>query len=99
MKEVLVKEKKHIAEWIEGNKGALYQLSDAIWSYAELGMEEYQSSKAIIKYLKQNAFTVEEGVADMPTAFVATFGSGKPIIAFSCEYDSLPGLSQNRGVN
>ena len=99
MKKVLVKEKKHVAEWVEGNKGALYQLSDAIWSYAELGMEEYQSSEDIIKYLKKNAFTVEEGVADMPTAFVATFGSGKPAIAFSCEYDSLPGLSQDKGVN
>ena len=99
MKENLPKEKKYIAEWIEANKDASHRLSDAIWSYAELGMEEYQSSKAITEHLKRNAFKVETGVADMPTAFIATFGAGKPAIGFSCEYDALPGLSQKKAVN
>lgn len=99
MKENLSKEKKHIAEWIEANKDAFHRLSDAIWSYAELGMEEYQSAKAITEHLKRNAFKVETGVADMPTAFVATFGAEKPAIGFSCEYDALPGLSQEKAVN
>jgi len=99
MKENLSKEKKYVTDWTESNKVGFYRLSDAIWSYAELGMEEYQSSKAITEYLKRNAFKVETGVADLPTAFVATFGLGKPVIGFSCEYDALPGLSQEKAVN
>ncbi|MCD6472594.1 amidohydrolase [Candidatus Aerophobetes bacterium] len=62
-------------------------------------MEEYQSSKAIANYLKRNDFKVELGVAEMSTAFVATFGSGKPVIGIGCEYDALPGLSQGKTVN
>jgi len=99
MKENLSKEKKYITDWIESNKGGCYRLSDAIWTYAEIGMEEYQSAKAITEYLKRNAFEVETGVADIPTAFVATYGAGKPVIGFSCEYDALPGLSQEKAVN
>ena len=95
----LSKEKKYITDWIESNKGGCYRLSDAIWTYAEIGMEEYQSAKAITEYLKRNAFEVETGVADIPTAFVATYGAGKPVIGFSCEYDALPGLSQEKAVN
>ncbi len=99
MKENYTKEKKSAVDWIESNKSSFYKLSNAIWSYAELGMEEYQSSRAIIDFLKRNDFDVESGVADMPTAFVATFGTGKPVIGFSCEYDALPGLSQKQDRN
>ena len=66
-----------------------------IWKYAEVGYKEYQSSALLQKTLKDNGFTVEAGVADIPTAFVATFGSGKPVIGILAEFDALPGLSQD----
>jgi aminobenzoyl-glutamate utilization protein B len=88
--------KSYIAGWVDANKRDFYDTADAIWSYAELGMEEYKSSKALVDLLNQHGFKVESGVAGMPTAFIATGGAGKPVIAFSAEYDALPGLSQQR---
>ncbi len=93
------KEKTFVIDWIESHSNAIFELSDAIWDYAELGMEEYRTSKALVTCLKENGFTVEEGVADMPTAFMATYGSGKPIIGFNVEMDALPGLSQEKGLS
>ncbi|HNW57206.1 MAG TPA: amidohydrolase [Bacteroidales bacterium] len=69
-------------------------ISDAIWNYAELGMQEFKSSALLIKTLEEEGFTVEKGVAGMPTCFVASWGSGKPVIGILGEYDALPGLSQ-----
>jgi len=99
MVENLTEAKQHIIDWVKANKGDFYRLSDAIWSYAELGMEEIKSSQALASYLKAKDFSLEPGVADMSTAFVATWGSGKPVIAFSAEYDALPGLSQEKGIS
>jgi len=78
----------------ESNKEKFYEAADKIWSLAELGMEEFSSSRIIIDLLEQNGFSIEQGVAGMPTSFIGTFGCGKPVIGFSVEYDSLPGLSQ-----
>jgi len=97
--EGFMRKKKYTIDWIESNKGDFRKLSDALWIYAELGMQEYQSSKAITDYLKANDFKLEIGTADMPTAFVASFGVGEPVIGFSCEYDALPGLSQKKATN
>ncbi len=69
------------------------RMSDAIWSYAELGMQEFKSSKLVADNLENNGFKVERGVAGMPTAFVATYGSGKPEIVLIAEYDALPMIS------
>lgn len=69
-------------------------ISDAIWSYAELGMQEFKSSGILIKTLEEEGFTVEKGVAGMPTCFVASWGSGKPVIGVLGEFDALPMLSQ-----
>jgi aminobenzoyl-glutamate utilization protein B len=66
-----------------------------IWGYAEIGFKEYKSTALLQGKLKENGFTIETGVAGMPTAFVATYGSGKPVIGILAEYDALPGLSQN----
>ncbi len=74
------------------------RISDAIWKYAELGLQEFQSSKLLADTLEAEGFTVERGVAGMPTAFVATYGSGKPVIALLGEYDALPSLSQKARV-
>ena len=69
-------------------------ISDAIWNYAELGMQEFKSSALLIKVLEEEGFKVEKGVAGIPTCFVASWGSGKPVIGILGEYDALPMLSQ-----
>ena len=69
-------------------------ISDAIWNFAELGMQEFKSSAILIKTLEEEGFHVDKGVAGMPTCFVATWGSGKPVIGILGEFDALPGLSQ-----
>ena len=80
--------------WIDENKEHLIEVSDAIWRYAELGLMEHKSSKLIADELESHGFKVRRGVAGMPTAFVATWGSGEPVIGVMGEYDALPGLSQ-----
>lgn len=71
-------------------------LAKEIWGYAELSYEEVRSSSALIAALKKEGFSIEEGIAGIPTAFTATFsrGSGKPVVGFLAEYDALSGLSQ-----
>lgn len=73
-------------------------ISDAIWNFAELGMQEFKSSAILIKTLEDEGFYVEKGVAGMPTCFVASWGKGKPVIGILGEFDALPGLSQ-KGLN
>ena len=74
-------------------------LAKEIWGYAELSYEETKSAAALIAALKQEGFTIEEGIADIPTAFTATYqcGGGKPVVGFLAEYDALSGLSQKAG--
>ena len=69
-------------------------IAHKIWEWAELGYQEDQSSSLLKETLKKNGFTIEEGVVGMPTAFVASYGSGSPIIGILAEYDALPGVSQ-----
>jgi aminobenzoyl-glutamate utilization protein B len=66
-----------------------------IWKWAEPGYQESQSSKLLSDWLQREGFAVERGVAGIPTAFTATYGSGQPVIGILGEYDALPGLSQN----
>lgn len=66
-----------------------------IWGFAEVGYKEVKSSALHQQTLKDNGFTVQAGVADIPTAFVATYGSGKPVIGILAEYDALPGMGQD----
>ena len=72
----------------------MLEVNQAIWSYAEPGLEETRSSKELQGFLRENGFTVRADVAGMPTAFVASYGAGKPVIAFLAEYDALLGVSQ-----
>lgn len=65
-----------------------------IWDYAEIGYKEEKSTALLQKELRENGFTVESGVAGIPTAFVATYGSGSPVIGILAEYDALPGIMQ-----
>lgn len=73
----------------------LTALSDAIWRYAEIAFRETQSSDALVGHARAAGFTVTRGTGDIPTAFVAEYGSGKPVIAIMGEFDALPGLSQD----
>lgn len=90
----LSKNKKALIKSVEKHKQALIKISDAIWAAAETAFEETQSSKILSDYAEQQGFTVERGVANIPTAFVATYGSGKPVISVLGEFDALPGISQ-----
>jgi aminobenzoyl-glutamate utilization protein B len=65
-----------------------------IWNFAEVGYKEYKSSAVLVDLLTKNGFSVKTGVAGIPTAFVATYGSGKPVLGILAEFDALPGLSQ-----
>ena len=65
-----------------------------IWDFAEVGYKENKSAALHVQHLKEAGFKVETGVADIPTAFVATYGSGSPVIGILAEYDALPGLAQ-----
>ena len=81
--------------WLDGNAPTLGRVNRNIWGWAETGLEETKSSKELQDLLTANGFTVQAGVANMPTAFVATYGSGRPVIGILAEYDALPGLSQD----
>lgn len=79
---------------VDRNAAELTGLSDRIWAYAETALREHKSAAALADYAEQQGFKVERGVAGMPTAFVATYGSGRPVIGVMGEYDALPGVSQ-----
>lgn len=76
-----------------------WEMSQKIWNWAELGYQETQSAKLLADYLKDNGFKVTSGVAEIPTAFIAEYGEGKPVIGILGEYDALPGLSQSNSAS
>lgn len=81
---------------IDAHAGDLSRTALAVWSHAELGYQEQQSSALLQAELREAGFTIEAGVAGMPTAFIARYrhGSGGPVIGLMAEFDALPGLSQ-----
>jgi aminobenzoyl-glutamate utilization protein B len=79
---------------VESDFARLCEINRTIWEAAEVGLAEKTSSAALVRYLEENGFRVERGVAGMPTAFVASYGAGDPVIAILAEYDALPGMSQ-----
>ncbi len=83
--------------WIDAHQERFIEAARAIYDYAETSLREHRSAEYLAAMLEQDGFTVERGVAGMPTAFVATFGTGKPVIGILAEYDALPGLSQKPG--
>lgn len=82
-------------EYLNDSFNTYDKLQKTIWANPELGFLEYKSSGFLQEHLKEKGFTVEPGVAGMPTAFVATYGSGNPVIGILAEFDALPGLSQD----
>ncbi len=79
---------------IDGDRAELVDLADQIWAFAEPALRETRSAALLENYLESEGFAVERGVAGLPTAFVATYGEGRPIIGILGEYDALPGISQ-----
>ena len=94
------KEKKLVLDWLSQPQvlEKFGKISDAVWSYAELGLQEFKSSKLLADILEKAGFSVERGLAGMPTCFVASYGSGKPVIGILGEFDALPMLSQKGRV-
>lgn len=89
------KEKLNIIKTIDGKYDYYKQRALQIWNYAEVGYKEVNSTALLQQTLKDNGFVIDAGVAGIPTAFVASYGSGSPVIGILAEYDALPGLSQN----
>jgi len=81
--------------WIDDNERRIIEISDKVWEYAEVGLLEYKTAKLLSDEIEKHGFEVERGVAGMPTAFVATWGRGKPVVGVLGELDALAGLSQN----
>ena len=85
---------QRVIELVEGQHDRSIAIADELWLLAELGYLETHSSQSLQDYLGENKFEVVSQVADIPTAFVATYGSGGPTIAILAEFDALPGLNQ-----
>lgn len=96
MSKILV-EKLTAIDFVDVNEKWLSDFHKEIWNYAEPAFREYRSAKAYVELLRKEGFKVEEGSGGMPTAFMATWGEGKPILGTYAEYDAVPGHSQ-KGV-
>lgn len=90
----LTAEQQMVLKGLEAKQKTYSDLALQIWELAELGYQEKQSTQLLQKQLKDAGFAIKTGVADIPTAFVASFGSGKPVVAILGEYDALPGVPQ-----
>jgi aminobenzoyl-glutamate utilization protein B len=86
--------KESVVRSVDKHQPELINISDKIWSYAETALKEYRSSKELADYAEAQGLKVTRGVAGMPTAFIAEYGSGKPVIGIIGEFDALPGISQ-----
>src|SRR5690349_17592285 len=90
--------KRDVGLEVDGMQENIQKMNDTVFSFAEPGFQEVETSKYLSGILRQNGFTVQEGVAGIPTAFVARWGSGKPVIALGSDIDDIPQASQKPGV-
>jgi aminobenzoyl-glutamate utilization protein B len=88
-----------VTESIDANGDKYTELAMSIWDLAELGYLETESSALLQSTLEDEGFQLERGIANIPTAFVASYGSGEPVIAILAEFDALPGISQSRNAH
>lgn len=94
----LVALKDEAAREVQARQKLTQEIVDSIFSFAELGFQEFETSAYVTVILEKEGFEVKRNVAGMPTAFVATWGSGKPVIGFMADLDCLPQCSQKPGV-
>jgi len=90
--------KAELATRIDGMKKQAQVMVDSVFSFGELGFQEFETSKYLTGILEKEGFRVERGVAGIPTAFTATWGQGKPVIALGSDIDDIPQASQKPGV-
>ena len=90
--------KDELAVDIESRRDFTQQMVDSIFSFSELGFQEYETQRYVTEILENHGFTIERGVAGIPTAWVATWGSGSPVIALGTDIDGIPQSSQLPGV-
>src|SRR5436309_2052052 len=79
---------------VERHRPELVDLATQVWGFAETALRETKSAKLLADYAEKQGFRVERGVAGLPTAFIASYGEGRPVVAILGEYDALPGISQ-----
>jgi aminobenzoyl-glutamate utilization protein B len=94
----LEKLKKEVAAGVEQRAKLGQEINDMLFSYAELGFQEEETFTYLTTLLEKNGFTIQRGIAGMPTAWIATWGSGKPVIALGSDVDCIPKASQKPGV-
>ena len=90
--------KQFVADFIDEHTVQFETVAQQIWNFAEVGYQEHQSSELLQEELREAGFSIESGVVGIPTAFVASYGSGEPVIAILAEFDALPGISQTRSA-
>ncbi len=90
--------KQKAVDYVEADAKLIQEIVDMIFSFGELGFQEFETSKYLIGILKKNGFKVQKGISGMPTAWMAEWGSGKPVIALGSDIDGIPKASQNPGV-
>ena len=83
---------------VDSRRDFTQQMVDSIFSFSELGFQEYETQRYVTEILEDHGFSVERGVAGIPTAWMATWGSGTPVIALGTDVDSIPQASQKPGV-
>jgi len=92
------KYKADVSQEVDGMREDIQRMNDTVFSFAEPGFQEFETSKYLSDILEKNGFKVERGVAGIPTAFMATWGSGKPVIALGSDIDDIPQASQKPAV-
>lgn len=90
--------KAEAAQEVEKNAVLGQQINDMLFSFAELGFQEYETMNYLTSLLEKNGFKIQRGIANIPTAWIATWGSGKPVIALGSDVDCIPKASQKPGV-
>ncbi len=90
--------KQQILKEVDGNAKLVQVMVDTMYSFGELGFQEFETSKYLTSLLEKNGFKVEHGISGIPTAWMATWGSGEPVIALGSDLDCIPQASQKPGV-
>ena len=91
---ILVAQKAEVTQTLDARADEYFDVAHQIWGWAELGYQEEKSSALLQQVLTNEGFSVESGIVGIPTAFVAEYGNGAPVIGILAEFDALPGLSQ-----
>src|SRR5690606_10281793 len=90
--------KADAVDGVDRRAALVQQMVDSVFSFGELGYQEVETSRYLTEVLEREGFTIERGVGGMPTAWVARWGSGKPVIALGSDIDGIPKASQKPGV-